>query len=403
MSNNTKKATMVFILVVVVLDVIALGIVVPIFPYIIESFVHSTANASVLNGSFIAVWAIIQFFSSPVLGSLSDRFGRRPVILVSTLGLAFDYVLIAVAPNLWWLFIGRILGGLTSANIGTVYAYMADITSTQQRAKAFGLIGAAFSVGFVIGPVLGGLVGEISLRAPFWAAALFSGITFLYGLLVLPESLALENRTPFSWRRANPIGAITLLKSQKKLLILAIINFLVNFCGYVFHAVFVLYTGYRFGFTPLQIGITLALTAVLDIIVQAWLVGISVKYFKNEGTLVLGLVIGASGTTMLALAPTPLLFILALLPQALWGLAMPTIQALMTACVSETQQGQLQGANTSMVAIAGVIAPVMFGSIYALFISQWYFLGFPGAPFLAAALLLFFAAYLGWKVSKSNS
>lgn len=190
--------------------------------------------------------------------------------------------------------------------------------------------------------------------------------------------------------------------SEKKLFILAIINFLVNFCGYVFHAVFVLYTGYRFGFTPLHVGATLALTAVLDIIVQAWLVGISVKYFKNEGTLVLGLAIGSIGTIMMALAPTPLLLILALFPQALWGLATPTIQALMTACVSETQQGQLQGANTSLVAIAGVIAPIMFGSIYALFISRWSFLNLPGAPFLIAALLLAFAAFLGWKIIRQK-
>ncbi len=397
-----KKATVAFILVVVIIDIIALGIVVPIFPYLIEDFVHSTANAGILNGVFIAIWAIMQFFASPVLGSLSDRFGRRPVILISTVGLALDYVLIALAPNLWWLFIGRILGGLTSASIGTVYAYMADITPVEHRAKAFGLIGAAFSFGFVIGPVVGGLIGEISLKAPFWTAAAFSSVTFLYGLFVLPESLPQENQTAFSWKRANPIGALTLLMSQRKLFFLAIINFLVNFCGYVFHAVFVLYTGYRFGFTPLHVGAVLALTAVLDIIVQAGLVGISVKYFKNEGTLVLGLLIGSAGTVMLALAPTAPLLILALFPQALWGLATPTIQALMTACVSETQQGQLQGANTSLVAIAGMIAPVLFGSIYALFISQWRFLNLPGAPFLVAAVLLAFAASLGWRIIRQK-
>ena len=400
--HTPKKAAVAFILVVVVLDIVALGIVVPVFPYIIESFVHSTGNAGMLNGAFIAVWAVMQFFASPVLGSLSDRFGRRPVLLISTLGLAFDYVLIALAPNLWWLLVGRILGGLTSANIGTVYAYMADITPATHRAKAFGLIGAAFSFGFVIGPVLGGFVGEISLKAPFWTAAVFSSITFIYGLFVLPESLVPEKRTPFSWKRANPIGALTLLRSQKKLLVLAIINFLVNFCAYVFHAVFVLYTGYRFGFSPFHVGATLALTAVLDMIVQAWLVGISVKYFKNEGTLVLGLAIGSIGTIMMALAPTPLLLILALFPQALWGLATPTIQALMTSCVSESQQGQLQGANTSLVAIAGVIAPVMFGGIYALFVTEWSFLNLPGAPFLVAAFLLAFAAYLGWKIIRNK-
>ena len=393
-----KKATFAFVLVVVVLDIIALGIVVPVFPYILESFLHSTSDAGLLNGILIAVWGAMQFFASPVLGSLSDRFGRRPVILLSTLGLACDYVLIALAPDLWWLFIGRILGGLTSASIGTVYAYVADITPAQNRVKAFGYVGAAFSFGFVIGPVLGGMIGEISFRAPFWTAAVFSSITFLYGLFVLPESLARDKRTPFSWKRANPLGALTLLRTSRKLFTLAIINFLMNFCGYVFHAVFVLYTGYRFGFTPFHVGATLALTAVLDMIVQAWLVGISVRFLKNEGTLILGLTVGAMGTAMLALAPSPLLLILALFPQSLWGLAVPTIQTLMTSCVSETQQGQLQGANTSLIAIAGVVAPVLFGSIYALFVKQWQFLNFPGAPFLVAALLLLFAAYLGWKI-----
>ena len=256
-----------FIFVTAVLDVMAVGIIIPVLPVLIQEFTGSNAQAGIYNGLFVALWAAMQFVFSPIIGSLSDRYGRRPVILISCAGLAADFVLMAVAPNLWWLAIGRILGGITSSSFTTVFAYMADITAPEQRARGYGLIGAAFSAGFVAGPLLGGFLGEISPRAPFWAAAALSGVAFLYGWLILPESLAPEKRMAFSWRRANPFGALKLLRSHPELTGLSIVNFLLYFAHHVFSAVFVLYAAYRYGWGAFEVGF------LLDVLVLAHLGG----------------------------------------------------------------------------------------------------------------------------------
>ncbi len=385
-SYGPRRAATSFILITAALDVVALGIVLPVLPRLIESMSSSPADAAWLNGAFVALWAAMQFAASPLLGVLSDRFGRRPVILISTIGLALDYVLMALAPNLAWLVVGRLLGGLTSANIGTVYAYMADITPEEKRAKAFGLVGAAVSAGFVLGPVLGGLASEWGLRAPFWIAAALSALAFVYGLFVLPESLPTDRRTPFAWRRANPIGSIALLRSHVDLPRLASVNFLMQFCHYVFHAVFVLYAAARYGFSTFEVGVLLAFTALLDIGVQTALVGRFVARFGEAMTLRVGLVMGAVGIAAMGLAPTPASFIAALIPMSMWGLSLPTLQSLMTARVSDSQQGELQGANASVVAVAGISAPLVFGGVYAW--SSGVAVSISGAPFLLAAVLL---------------
>lgn len=400
--SSPKKATLSFIFIAALLDIIAIGIIVPVIPKLIQSFAQTEADAGFINGLFIGIWALMQLFASPILGSLSDRFGRRPVILISTVGLGIDYILMAVAPNLWWLAVGRILGGLTSASIATIYAYIADITTSENRAKGFGLIGAAFSGGFIFGPAIGGFLGEISLRAPFWVSAGLSFLAFLYGFFVLPESLPLEKRMAFSWKRANPLGALTLLKSHKQLLQLGGVEFIVIFSHYVFHSVFVLYTGYRYGFSTMQIALLLSLTALLDVFVQMWGVGFFVRKWGEFSTLVFGLFMGALGAAMMGFAPTAFWFIVALLPLAGWGLAGPATLSLMSRHVSESEQGQLQGANMSLAAIAGVFGPVLFGSIYALFIGPLAFLHLPGSPFLACALLLCLAAFFARQIAKHH-
>jgi DHA1 family tetracycline resistance protein-like MFS transporter len=399
-SSAGRQAAIAFIFVTAVLDIVAMGIVIPVLPALIESFTGSNARAGVINGVFIALWALMQFVASPVIGSLSDQYGRRPVILLSAAGLAADYVLMALAPNLWWLALGRIIAGVTSASFTTVYAYMADITAPEHRARAYGLIGAAFSGGFVAGPLLGGFLGEISPRAPFWVAGALSGVAFLYGLFILPESLPPERRMRFSWRRANPFGALQLLRSHPELSGLALVNFLLYFAHHVFSAVFVLYAGYRYGWSPLQVGLLLALVGVLDMIVQGLLVGSVVKRFGDRGTMIFGLFAGAVGIACMGLAPTGLLFTLAMLPNALWGLAMPTLQSLMTQRVSESEQGQLQGANMSVASIAGVLSPLFFGTIYAMSVGAEPRLPTPGAPFLIAALVLLAAAAISWFVAR---
>ena len=397
-----RKAAIAFILVTAALDIVAMGIVIPVLPALIEEFVGPSAQAGTINGALVALWALMQFFCSPVIGSLSDRFGRRPVILLSALGLAVDYVLIAVAPNLWWLVVGRAIAGITSSSFTTVFAYMADVTPPEQRARAYGLIGAAFSAGFIAGPLLGGLLGEVSPRAPFWAAGALSGLAFLYGLAVLPESLAPENRMAFSWRRANPFGVLRLLRSHSELSGLALVNFMLHFSHNVFPAVFVLYASHRFGWSAWDVGLLLAVVGALDMVVQGLVVSRMVKWLGDRGTMVVGLFCGAGGLTCMGLAPDGGWFVLAILPNALWGLAMPTIQSLMTQRVSPSEQGQLQGANMSVASVAGILAPLFFGAVYSASVGAYPLFPHPGTAFVSAGVVLLAGAVIGWVVARRN-
>jgi MFS transporter, DHA1 family, tetracycline resistance protein len=394
------KAVISFIIVTCMLDIIGLGIIIPVFPQLVEEFAGSNAEAGWLNGVFIALWAAMQFVASPIIGSLSDQYGRRPVILLSCAGLGADYMLMALAPNLWWLVLGRIINGVTTSSFTTAFAYMADITPPQGRARAYGLIGAAFSGGFVIGPLIGGLLGEYSPRAPFWFAAALSAVAFLYGLFILPESLRPEARMKFSWVRANPFGAMKLLARHPELAGLAVVNFLLYFSHHVFSAVFVLYAGYRYGWGPWQVGALLALVGILDMSVQALLVGRAVKQFGDRPVMAFGLFGGAIGIAWMGLAPTGLMFILAMVPNALWGLAMPTLQALMTSHVSESEQGQLQGATASVASIAGIASPLFFGAVYSYSLQPDSLVPFSGTAFLIASLVLLGAALIGWVVAR---
>ncbi|HEY6917339.1 MAG TPA: TCR/Tet family MFS transporter [Allosphingosinicella sp.] len=392
-----------FIFVTAFLDVMAMGIVIPVLPTLIEQFTGSNGEAGIYTGLFVALWAGMQFIFSPVIGSLSDHHGRRPVILISAAGLSADFALMALAPNLWWLALGRILGGITSSSFTTAFAYMADITEPEKRSRAYGLIGAAFSGGFVAGPLIGGVLGQWGPRAPFWAAAILSGLAFLYGLLVLPESLAKEKRMPFSWSRANPFGSLRLLRSHPELSGLAIVNFLLYFAHHVFSAVFVLYAAHRYGWSTREIGFSLALWGVLDILVQTLGVGPAVKRFGDRATMVFGLVAGALGLTLLGLAPTGGAFVAGIFVSALWGFAMPTIQSLMTQRVSESEQGQLQGANMSVGSIAGVASPLFFGFVYSITVGESPLIGYPGLAFILAGAILGASAILGLAVARRSA
>ncbi|MBT1159724.1 TCR/Tet family MFS transporter [Aminobacter anthyllidis] len=399
-TGSRRQAAIAFIFVTAVLDIVAMGIIIPVLPSLIEEFAGSNADAGWINGVFIALWAFMQFICSPIIGSLSDRYGRRPVILLSTAGLAADYVLMALAPNLWWLALGRIVAGITSSSFTTVFAYMADITPPEGRARAYGLIGAAFSAGFVAGPLMGGFLGEISPRAPFWVAAAMSGLAFLYGAFVLPESLPREKRMAFSWRRANPFGAMMLLRSHPELTGLAAVTFLLHFAHHVFSAVFVLYAAYRYNWHAWEVGTLLAMVGVLDMIVQGLIVGPVVKRFGDRATMVFGLFAGAFGIACMGLAPSGFWFTLAIIPNALWGLAMPTTQSLMTQRVTDSEQGQLQGANMSVASIAGVASPLFFGAVYAWTVRDGTSMPYPGLAFYLAAAVLLGAALLGWVVAR---
>ncbi|WP_129791137.1 TCR/Tet family MFS transporter [Sphingosinicella sp. CPCC 101087] len=389
------RRAILFILFAAVLDIMAMGIVIPVLPSLIEEFTGSNAAAGLWNGVLVALWAVMQFVCSPIIGALSDRYGRRPVILISTAGLAADWMLMALAPNLWWLAVGRMIGGMTSSSFTAIYAYVADIIAPENRSRAYGLVGAAFSAGFIAGPALGGVLGELGPRVPFWTAAGLSALAFLYGLLVLPESLPEERRMPFSWGRANPLGALRLLGSHPELTGLATVNFLLYFAHHVFSAVFVLYAGHRFGWSVYQVGLLLTFAGVLEMLVQVFLVPRVVRWLGDRRTMVLGLSMGALGIFAMGAAPTGWLFIAALVPNALWSLALPTLLALMTRRVSEREQGQLQGANNSVASIAGVASPVFFGWVYSLSAGAM-----PGLSFVLAAAILAAAAALGHAVGR---
>lgn len=398
-----RQAAIAFILVTAVLDVMALGIVIPVLPQLIQEFTGSNARAGLVNGLFVAGWAVMQFLFSPLIGSLSDRYGRRPVILISSAGLALDYVLVALAPNLWWLAAARIIGGITTASFSTASAYLADVTPPAGRARAYGLIGAAWSAGFVAGPLLGGLLGEMSPRAPFWAAAALSAAAFLYGLIVLPESLPEAKRMAFSWKRANPVGALTLLRSHPELTGLASVNFLLWFAHHVFTAVFVLYAAHRYGWGPGEVGALLALTGVLDMFMQGLVTGRLVKRLGDSRVMVLGLLGGAIGLAGMGAAPSGWWFVAAMFPNALWGLSMPTLQSLMTRRVSESEQGQLQGANSSVQSIAGIASPLFFGWVYSQSIDGTHAGAAAGASFFLSAAVLLLSAFIGWRVSQGGT
>ena len=387
-----RGAAVVFIFVTILLDTLALGVVIPVLPKLIESFVNNdTANAARIFGLFGTVWALMQFFFSPIVGALSDRFGRRPVVLLSNFGLALDYVLMALAPSLTWLFIGRVISGITSASISTAFAYITDLTAPEQRAAVFGKIGVAFGAGFILGPALGGLLGGIEPRLPFWVAAALSFANALYGLLILPESLPRDRRSPLRWSSANPVGALHLLRSSRLLAGLSLANFFAQLAHVVLPSTFVLYATYRYGWDTTTVGATLALVGICSMVVQGTAIGPIVKRFGERRALFLGLACGAAGFLVFGAAPTGALFWLGIPVMALWGVAGAATQALMTRLVAPDQQGQLQGATSSVQSVSQLLGPFPFTLTFAYFIGSDAPLKLPGAPFLLASVLLLLA------------
>ncbi|HWY26267.1 MAG TPA: TCR/Tet family MFS transporter, partial [Nevskia sp.] len=351
-----------------------------------------------MYGLFVSVWALMQFFFSPLLGAISDRYGRRRVILISCFGLGLDYIVMALAPSIGWLFLGRIISGICASSFSTAGAYIADVSPPEKRAAAFGMMGAAFGVGFVIGPGLGGVLGDIDPRLPFWGSAVLSLLSAAYGFFVLPESLPPEKRDGFTWKKANPVGSFQLLRSHPELLGLAGVQFLFQMAHYVLPSMYVLYTTYRYGWNAKAVGLTLAAVGVLSIIVQGGLVKPAIKALGERGALLTGLFFGIAGFTGFALAPTAFWMWAALPVFAMWGLLGPGLQSLMSKRVAPYEQGKLQGANGSITSIAGLIAPALFTRSFAHFIEQGRAWTLPGAPFFLAALLLVLALLLTTQV-----
>jgi DHA1 family tetracycline resistance protein-like MFS transporter len=391
-ASPARGGAVAFIFVTLLLDMLALGLIMPILPKLVESFVdNDTASAARIFGLFGTAWALMQFFFSPILGGLSDRFGRRPVVLLSNFGLGLDYVLMALAPSLIWLFIGRVISGITSASISTAFAYIADITPPEKRAAVFGKIGVAFGAGFILGPALGGLLGGIDPRLPFWVAAGLSFANTLYGLLILPESLPPERRSPLRWRSANPIGALHLLGSDRVLAGLSVVNFIAQLAHVVLPSTFVLYATYRYGWDTTTVGVTLAMVGICAMVVQGAAIGPIVRRFGERGALLLGLGCGAAGFLIFAVAPTGPLSWIGIPVMALWGVAGAATQALMTRLVAPDQQGRLQGAISSVQSLSQMLGPFLFTLTFAYFIGAQAPVKLPGAPFFLASALLVLA------------
>ena len=404
-AQSGRKAALTFIFVTVLIDMLAFGMIIPVLPVLVQDFVGGdAARAAEMYGVFGTAWALMQFIFSPVQGSLSDHFGRRTVILISCAGLGLDFILMALAPNLWWLLIGRVISGITAASFSTAGAYISDVTPPEKRAASFGIIGAAFGVGFVLGPALGGLLGAISPRLPFWASAFMALANVCWGLFVLPESLPKEKRVPFSWHNANPLGALKLLRSHPMLAGLAVSYFLMNLAHVVLPSTTVLYMHYRYGWDTRAVGMLLAGVGISSLIVQGFLVKPAVSWLKERRAMAVGLTFGAMGFAIYGLAATGPIFWIGVPVMALWGIATPSLQTIMTRSVDATEQGRLQGALASLVGLASLIGPTIFTQTFAVFISTACELGPAGRALLAGRAYWYSRAMLlAWRTTQPTA
>ncbi|MHA6206110.1 TCR/Tet family MFS transporter [Dyella soli] len=400
--HSRRHAALALIYVTVVLDMLAFGIIIPVLPHLVQQLAGGgTSNAAWWVGVFGTVFAAVQFAFSPVQGALSDRFGRRPVILISNAGLALNFVLLALAPTLWLLFAARVLLGMTAASFSTANAYIADITPKEKRAAAYGILGSAFGLGFIIGPGVGSFLGSMHLRLPFWVAAALAACNFLYGLFVLPESLPKERRTPrFELHSAHPLGSLALLRRYPLVLGLALVMFLVYLAHYVLQTTFVLYADYRYHWGIAIVGPVLMLVGACDGLVQAVLTRRLAPRLGERRLMLVGMVCGIAAFLVMGLADQGAVFLLGIPLMALWGLSGPPIQSLMTHQVDPGEQGRLQGAITSLSSFAGIFGPFLFAQVFSLSISPASPIHLPGLAFVLSAVLLAAGTVIALRVTR---
>jgi len=389
MSDN-RKAAVNFILITIVIDIIGFGIIIPVLPQLLAQMQNISINeASTYGGYLLFAFAIAQFIFSPVMGSLSDQFGRRPIILISLFGFFVDYIILALAPTYIWLLVGRILSGMSGASLTTASAYIADISTDDDRSRNFGLIGAAFGIGFVVGPLLGGVLGSLGLRVPFYAAALLSLINFLYGYFILPESLKPENRRIFDWKRSNPIGTIRRLMSYKGLGWLLIAFVFLHLGSHAIRSNWSYFTMYRFEWNEFLVGISLAFVGILVGIVQASLAQKSVAAFGLSRSIYYGFALYSVGMFLFAFASASWMMFIFLIPYCLGGIAMPNLQAYLVKQVPPNEQGELQGGLTSLVSLTTIFGPLIMTGVFFHFTKDNAFIYFPGSAFFLGGIFMF--------------
>lgn len=404
MKKKQKSAAVGFIFITLLIDITGWGIVIPVVPKLIQELIHNPdlSVASQYGGWLSFAYAGMQFIFASVLGGLSDKYGRRPIILFSLLGFSFNFLIQALAPTIFWLFVGRIFSGVTGASITTASAYIADVSTDEDRAKNFGMIGAAFGLGFIIGPVIGGVLGQYGSRVPFYAASVLCLINFLYGWFVLPESLEKENRRPFNWRRANPVGSLLQLRRYPQILGLIAALVFVYIAGHAVQTNWTFYTMYKFNWTETLVGISLGISGFMAALVQGYLIRFIQPKIGNEKSIFYGLTLYALGMILFAFASESWMMFAFLIPYGLGGIAGPALQSVISAEVPRNEQGELQGALASLVSLTAIVGPPLMTNTFYYFTHDQAPFIFPGAPFFLGFLLMAISAVIVYFVFRNK-
>ncbi|SEH79656.1 MFS transporter, DHA1 family, tetracycline resistance protein [Paenimyroides aquimaris] len=401
--SSKKSAAIGFIFITMLIDIIGIGIIIPVIPKLLQELNHSDISEAAQLGGWLAfAYAFTQFLCAPLMGSLSDKYGRRPVLLISLMAFAIDYLVLAMAPNVPWLFAGRIIAGITGASISTAMAYISDVSTPQNKAKNFGLVGAAFGIGFIIGPVIGGLLGQYGSRVPFYAAAVLCFVNFIYGYFVLPESLKPEKRRIFEWKAANPIGALSRLKKFPNIIGLVTAMFFMYFASHAVNGNWSFYTMYRYHWDERMVGISLGVVGLLVAIVQGGLVRYINPKIGNGKSILTGFFLNAIGQFLIAVATQEWMIFVFLIPYCMGGLAGPAIQSEITNHVPSNEQGQIQGTLASLNSATATFGPLVMTSIFYYFTHDDAPFKFPGAPFILAAFLMFAALIFAYNSLKKT-
>ena len=386
------------------IDIIGLGIIIPVIPTLIKELINGDiSEAAKYGGWLLFAYAITQFLFAPLIGNLSDKFGRRPVILISLFGFSLDYLFLAFAPSITWLFVGRIISGITGASITTATAYIADVSTPENRAKNFGLIGAAFGLGFIIGPVIGGFLGHYGARVPFYAAAILCMVNFVYGYFILPESLATENRRDFNWKRANPIGAFASLKKYPNLIGLVVAVFILYVASHAVQSNWSYFTIYQFGWDEKMVGISLGVVGLLVGLVQGGLIRFTNPVLGNKKSIFIGMSLYCLGMFLFATASQSWMMFVFLIPYCLGGISGPALQSVISGQVPASEQGEIQGTMTSLVSASSIIGPVMMSSVFYYFTHKSAPFQFAGAPFVLGGFLMLVSLLIAYRSLKKQN
>jgi DHA1 family tetracycline resistance protein-like MFS transporter len=399
---NNKKA-LIFIFITLLIDCTGIGIIIPVVPTLIRELTGSSISGAASYGGWLTfAYASMQFVFSPILGGLSDRFGRRPIILISLLGLGIDYIFLYLAPTLFWLFIGRVIAGICGASFTTASAYIADISTPDKRAQNFGMIGAAFGLGFIVGPLLGSLFSQFGVRVPFLVAAILALLNWLYGYFVLPESLSIDNRRRFDWKRANPLGSLLQLKKYPATIGLIASMVLIYIAGHAAQSTWTYFTMERFNWNEQWVGYSIAFVGVSIAVVQGGLIKPAMKILGEKKAVYFGLSFYVIGFVLFSMATKGWMMFAFMLPYALGGIAGPAIQGIVSAKVPANEQGELQGALTSLMSLTSIVGPILMTTLFAYFTAANAPIYFPGAPFMMGAVLTVFSLLIAYNTLRKT-